>query len=184
MTKDRTIQVSKFLSLVLRHQPEKIGITLDPAGWVDVNELLSALARHGSPVSPEELQQVVATSDKKRFAFSEDGQQIRASQGHSVEVELGYQPAIPPAVLFHGTVERFLPSIQKIGLIKGQRHHVHLSRDQETATKVGQRRGKPVILTINSAAMAAEGIVFYLSANCVWLTDAVPARFIEFPKER
>jgi putative RNA 2'-phosphotransferase len=182
MSKDRTVQTSKFLSLVLRHQPEKIGITLDSAGWVDVRELLEALARHGSPLGEAELRHVVETSDKKRFAFSEDGLRIRASQGHSVDVELGYEPATPPDVLYHGTVSRFLPSIRAGGLDKGKRHHVHLSRDVETATKVGDRRGEAIVLTIDAAGMARDGLVFYVSANGVWLTDQVPPKYIRFPR--
>lgn len=183
MTKDRTTRVSKFLSLVLRHQPQKIGIELDEAGWVEVQTLLDALVSHNFPITPEELNQVVETSDKKRFAFSEDRHQIRASQGHSVQVELGYQPATPPDILYHGTVDRFLASIRKTGLIKGQRHHVHLSPDTETATKVGDRRGKAIILKINAAAMTKEGLLFYISANGVWLTDNVPPQFIQFPTD-
>jgi putative RNA 2'-phosphotransferase len=175
------IRVSKFLSLVLRHQPEKIGITLDSAGWVGVGELLDGLAKNDLDLTEVQLREVVASSDKKRFALSEDGLRIRASQGHSVEVELGYEPAAPPDLLYHGTVDRFLPSIREIGLIKGKRHHVHLSRDTETATKVGDRRGTAVILTIDAAAMMREGLVFFVSANGVWLTEAVPARFIAFP---
>jgi putative RNA 2'-phosphotransferase len=181
MSKDNTVHLSKFLSLVLRHQPDKIGITLDLAGWVEVSELLAAMARHGKGITEPELRHVVETSDKKRFALSEDGRQIRASQGHSVGVELGYSPATPPDVLYHGTVGRFLASIRATGLQKGQRHHVHLSRDIETATKVGDRRGEAVILTVDAAGMAREGLVFYVSANGVWLTDHVPARFIVFP---
>lgn len=182
MSNDRSIQTSKFLSLVLRHEPEKIGIALDSAGWVDVGELLAAMAGHGKAISEAELRQVVETSDKKRFALSEDGRRIRASQGHSVEVELGYAPATPPDLLYHGTVGRFLPSIRATGLQKGERHHVHLSRDIETAAKVGGRRGEAVILTVDAAGMAREGLVFYVSANGVWLTDHVPARFIAFPQ--
>ena len=174
--------LSKFLSLILRHQPEKVGLTLDEAGWVGVNELLAALARHGRPITRETLDHIVATSEKKRFAFSDDGGCIRASQGHSVEVELGYAPAAPPPLLYHGTVDRFLDSIREKGLIKGDRHHVHLSPDTATATTVGARRGKPVVLTIDAAAMAREGLLFYRSANGVWLTDHVPARFITFSK--
>jgi len=181
MSKDPVIHTSKFLSLVLRHQPEKIGITLDSAGWVDVATLIDAMAKHGKPLTELQLRHVVETSDKKRFALSEDGRRIRASQGHSVEVELGYEPTTPPDVLYHGTVERFLPSIRSGGLQKGQRHHVHLSRDVETATKVGDRRGEAVILSIDAAGMAREGLLFYVSANGVWLTDHVPAKFIRFP---
>src|SRR5260221_9788530 len=147
------IHLSKFLSLVLRHEPGKVGLTLDAAGWVGVAELLDALARHGRVVSRDKLLEIVATSDKKRFALSDDGERIRASQGHSVEVELGYAPATPPDVLYHGTVERFLASIRQGGLVKGARHHVHLSMDRVTATKVGDRRGEAVILTVDAAAM-------------------------------
>ena len=181
MSSDNAVRTSKFLSLVLRHQPEKIGIALDPAGWVDVSELLAAMARHGKAMTEMELRRVVETSDKKRFALSDDGRRIRASQGHSVEVELGYEPATPPDVLHHGTVGRFLASIRATGLQKGQRHHVHLSRDVETAQKVGGRRGEAVILTVDAGGMAREGLVFFVSANGVWLTDHVPARFIVFP---
>ena len=178
--KDRT-RLSKFLSLILRHQPEKVGLTLDEAGWVGVTELLDALTSHGHPITRETLLHIVATSEKKRFALSADGKRIRASQGHSVEVELGYAPATPPPLLYHGTVDRFLNSIREKGLIKGDRHHVHLSPDTTTATTVGARRGKPVLLTIDAAAMAREGVLFYVSANGVWLTDHVPVQFIVFP---
>ena len=181
MSANDPVKTSKFLSLVLRHQPEAIGVTLDPAGWVGVRELLDALAKHGRPLREDQLRHIVETSDKKRFAFSDDGLRIRASQGHSVEVELGYEPATPPDVLYHGTVGRFLDSIRVTGLQKGQRHHVHLSRDVETATKVGGRRGEAVLLQVDAAAMAGDGLVFYVSANGVWLTDHVPPKYITFP---
>lgn len=174
-------QTSKFLSLILRHEPEAVGITLDEGGWVVVDDLLAALARHGKPLSRGELEEIVATNDKKRFAFNDDGTQIRASQGHSVEVELAYQPATPPALLHHGTVERFLASIRAQGLIRGQRHHVHLSADDETAARVGARRGRPVVLTIDAAAMFAAAHLFYRSENGVWLTEHVPPIYIRFP---
>jgi putative RNA 2'-phosphotransferase len=140
------------------------------------------MARHGKGITEPELRHVVETSDKKRFALSEDGRQIRASQGHSVEVELGYEPATPPDVLFHGTVQRFLDSIRQKGLVKGKRHHVHLSVDVATARKVGDRRGEAVILRVDAAGMAQAGHLFYVSANGVWLTEGVPAGFIEFPQ--
>jgi putative RNA 2'-phosphotransferase len=181
MTKQRTTKVSKFLSLVLRHEPQKVGLTLDDAGWVDVRDLLDALARHGFPVEEIELNEVVATSDKKRFSFSDDGLRIRANQGHSVGVELGYTPVAPPEVLYHGTPERFVESIRESGLIKRQRHHVHLSVDEATASKVGERRGRPVILKIDASRMHRDGIEFYVSANGVWLTDHVPAKYIALP---
>jgi putative RNA 2'-phosphotransferase len=180
MNEKDQVRLSKFLSLILRHEPGRVGLALDEAGWVGMAELLDAMARHGHVVTREALLHVVETSDKKRFALSEDSQRIRASQGHSVEVELGYEPATPPAVLYHGTVDRFLDSIRAKGLVKGERHHVHLSADVETATRVGARRGRAVVLTIDAAGMAQEGLLFYLSANGVWLTDHVPARFIGF----
>ena len=126
-----------------------------------------------------ELDEIVATSDKQRFAFSDDGRRIRASQGHSVEVDLGYHPAEPPDVLFHGTVEKFLPSIREQGLLKGTRHHVHLSPDEETAHKVGQRRGKPVILKVNASEMYTAKFAFFVTPNAVWLTEHVPPQYIE-----
>jgi len=183
MTTQRATKISKFLSLVLRHEPQKIGIALDDAGWVDVRELLDALARYGFAVDESELREVVATSDKKRFSFSDDGLRIRANQGHSVEVDLGYQSAAPPDVLYHGTPEKFVESIRRGGLIKGERHHVHMSADEATASKVGERRGLPVILKINAIRMHRDGNEFYLSANGVWLTDHVPAKYIEFPPD-
>ncbi|MFT3699057.1 MAG: RNA 2'-phosphotransferase [Kofleriaceae bacterium] len=174
-------QKSKFLSLVLRHEPERIGITLDPSGWTPVDALLAAFANHGQPLTRAELDELVATSDKKRFALSDDGTMIRANQGHSVEVDLDLPPATPPSRLFHGTVAQFLPSIQGKGLIKGERHHVHLSADLDTAKKVGGRRGKPEILIVHADDMVAAGHTFFVSDNGVWLTDHVPAEFIEFP---
>lgn len=170
--------MSKRLSFVLRHQPDSIGITLDEAGWVAVDELLPALARSGLRLSRAELDAVVAANDKRRFAFDESGTRIRASQGHSVPVALGYRSQIPPGVLFHGTVQRFLPAILDEGLRPGNRHAVHLSPDVATATTVGRRRGRPVVLRVDAAAMVADGFAFTRSANGVWLTDAVPARYL------
>jgi len=174
------VRTSKFLSLVLRHQPEKIGISLDEAGWVGVDELLAACARHGVTITRGELDELVAASDKQRFAFNDDRTRIRANQGHSVQVELGYAQADPPAVLFHGTPTKFLDAIRREGLKKMQRHHVHLSPTRETAEKVGQRRGQEVVLTIDARRMHADGITFYRTPNDVWLVDAVPAEYITF----
>jgi len=179
MTDKETVRTSKFLSLILRHEPERVGLKLDSAGWVGVNELLEAVNRNGVSLSLDELKHVVTANDKKRFAFSEDGQRIRASQGHSVEVDLQYERQTPPEFLYHGTPERFLESIRATGLNKGQRHHVHLSPDPQTATKVGQRRGRPIVLTIRSGEMHRHGHIFYRSANGVWLVDHVPPQFIE-----
>jgi putative RNA 2'-phosphotransferase len=172
------VRVSKRLSYVLRHRPESVGLTLDPRGWVAVDDLLAALAAHGLPVTRAELEHVVATNDKRRFALDPTGSFIRASQGHSVAVELGYQPVPPPAELFHGTVDRFLDAIRREGLRPGGRHAVHLSPDRPTAEAVGARRGRPVVLRIDAATMADDGYLFCRSANGVWLVDAVPPRYL------
>ena len=181
---DRTLtEISKFLSYVLRHKPEAIGITLDDQGWIGVDELLAAAARHGKAVTRELLDKVVATNDKQRFTFSPDGRSIRANQGHSLDVDLALEPVKPPELLYHGTVERFIASIREQGLIRGQRQHVHLSCDRETAARVGQRRGKPVVLIVESGRMHRAGHQFFRSANGVWLTDAVPSDYLRFPTE-
>ncbi|HLL21936.1 MAG TPA: RNA 2'-phosphotransferase [Kofleriaceae bacterium] len=174
-------RVSKFLSLVLRHDPARIGITLDEAGWTDVDALLAACAAHGVAITRAELDALVASSDKQRYALSPDGARIRANQGHSVPVSLGLLPATPPERLYHGTVDAALPGIRAQGIVKGARHHVHLSADMPTATKVGSRRGKPVLLVVRAAEMAAAGHVFYRSENGVWLADHVPPAFIDVP---
>ena len=176
-------RISKFLSLVLRHDPARLGITLDSAGWTDVAALLEACVAHGVAFTRDQLVDVVATSDKQRFALSSDGTRIRANQGHSVEVELELAPATPPAVLYHGTIARFLPSIREHGLLKGLRHHVHLSADLATAKHVGGRRGKPVVLTVRAADMVAARHAFFVSQNGVWLTEHVPAEYLELPPE-
>jgi putative RNA 2'-phosphotransferase len=176
----RLVRVSKFLSLVLRHQPARIGIELDRAGWVDVSVLLAACRAHGFPVTREELGAVVRENDKQRFAFNEDGTRIRASQGHSVGVELGYAPLAPPPVLYHGTATRLLASIRARGLSKGGRHHVHLSADAATAAKVGARHGEPHVIEVASGRMHADGYEFYRSDNGVWLTEHVPAKYLVF----
>ncbi len=174
----RLVTISKFLAKYLRHAPQALGLTLQPGGWVSVDDLLTASKRVGFAISYDELIECVETNDKKRFSFDDTGDLIRANQGHSVEVDLQLEQKDPPEVLFHGTVERFLPSIMMEGLKKGKRHHVHLSKDVDTARKVGARRGKPVILKVNAGRMHAEGFLFYLSANGVWLTDWVPAVFL------
>jgi len=176
---NRNFQLSKFLSFVLRHRPEEIGIKLDSNGWVDVSDLLRACAAHGKPFTREDLEYIVANNNKKRFALSEDGQKIRASQGHSLEIELGYDSATPPEFLYHGTATRFMDSIRREGLVKGSRHHVHLSADIKTAISVGSRHGEPVVLKIRAGEMAKAGFTFYLSANGVWLVEHIPFKFIE-----
>lgn len=177
----RLVHLSKFLSLVLRHDPGTIGITLDPSGWVPVDELLSAAARSGKQITREQLDEVVATNDKKRFAFSPDGTLIRASQGHSVEVDLGLAPVEPPERLFHGTATRSVEAIRAEGLVRQSRQHVHLSPDEETAIRVGQRHGKPVVLIVRAGQMHRNGHAFYQSDNGVWLTASVPPEYLEIP---
>lgn len=171
--------VSKFLSLVLRHEPHRIGIALDEAGWTSVDELLRKAAAAGCPFSRATLEEVVANSDKQRFAFSEDGLHIRANQGHSIEIDLDLPALEPPDVLFHGTASRFVESILSSGLERRERHHVHLTQHRQTAVSVGQRYGEPVIMRIDAQAMFAEGHEFRCSANGVWLVDAVPTKFIQ-----
>ncbi len=170
------VKVSKRLSYVLRHRPDSVGITLGADGWVDIDALLEALASHGMRLGRDELMTVVNGNDKKRFAVQEN--RIRANQGHSVEVELGYPAATPPDVLYHGTASRNLISIFAGGLVRGERHHVHLSADVDTALKVGARHGFPVVLSVNAKDMAAMGYQFFLSDNAVWLTAKVPPEFL------
>ena len=171
--------VSKYLALVLRHKPEAAGLVLDAEGWAPVDDVLRAVRRRFGAFSGADLQELVRSNDKQRYALDETGTRIRASQGHSVQVELGLEPVAPPPLLYHGTAARFLPSILDRGLVKGKRHHVHLSGDIETARKVGARRsGETAILEVRAADMAAAGHLFYRSANGVWLTEAVPPRWL------
>ena len=179
----QTVKLSKFLSYVLRHHPDAIGLELDEGGWVSVDELLAAWRRHKHPISREELEEVVATNDKKRFSLSPDRRRIRANQGHSVPVDLGLAPLEPPELLYHGTVQRVLDSIRRQGLLRGQRHHVHLSGDPETARRVGRRRGRPVVLVVEAGRMHREGAKFYRSANRVWLTESVPPEYLRLHDE-
>lgn len=172
--------ISKFLSLILRHSPGTIGLKLDYNGWADVEQLLSKSKEHNQPFSKEDLEEIVTTNDKQRFIFNESKTKIRANQGHSIEVELDLQSQVPPELLYHGTVEKFLVIIKTEGLQKMGRQHVHLSKDIETAKKVGSRRGEPIILSVSSAAMFKDGYIFYLSENGVWLTNDVPAAYINF----
>jgi putative RNA 2'-phosphotransferase len=174
MEEDRMIRLSKRMSKALRHKPERVGLALDPHGWVAVTDLLNALG-----VAEEELREVVARNDKQRFTI--EGDRIRANQGHSVEVDLGLPVATPPNTLFHGTVAQFLDDILRDGLRPMSRHDVHLSPDVETARRVGARRGRPVILTVDAKAMSDAGHEFRLSANGVWLTQHVPAPYLACP---
>lgn len=176
-------RTSKFVSLVLRHQPQLIGVTLDENGWTDVDTLLAGLAKHGVELTRDQLFAVARDSDKQRFALSADRTRIRANQGHSVAIELDLPDATPPARLYHGTFAESVASIRATGLSKGKRHGVHMAAETDTASKVGMRRGAPVILTIRADEMVAEGHHFQVSANGVWLTEHVPARYIDFPSE-
>ena len=173
----RLITISKYLAKHLRHAPYELGLTLQQGGWVPVADLLAA-AGHGFPISHDDLVECVGAKDKRRYAIDGTGDLIRANQGHRVEVARHLEEREPPEVLYHGTVEGFLPSIVENDLNKGKRQHVHLSRDVEPARKVGARRGKPVILEIAAARMHREGHKFFVSANGVWLTDAVPPAYL------
>lgn len=174
-------KISKFLSLVLRHRPEVIGLGLDENGWTTVEHLLTQMNENGRAIDLKILEEVVANNDKKRFAFNEDKTKIRASQGHSIKVNLGYEAIEPPETLFHGTATRFVNSIRKQGIITKGRHQVHLSKDQKTATTVGARHGVPVVLIVQSSEMQKDGYLFYQSENGVWLTNHVPTQYISFP---
>ena len=178
------VKVSKFLSLVLRHRPETIDLKLDAQGWAEIDQLLDCMQRSNQEIDRPTLEMVVAENDKQRFTISADGKRIRANQGHSLKsVELKLHPLEPPDELYHGTVSQFIESIRDHGLKKQNRHHVHLSSDQETARRVALRRGRPVILRVKSKAMYADGLAFFLSANGVWLTESVPTKYLEFPKQ-
>ncbi|MAT72698.1 MAG: RNA 2'-phosphotransferase [Planctomycetaceae bacterium] len=171
-------KISKRLSYVLRHRPDSVGLVLGEGGWVRVDDLLAALAGNGKAVSQPVLVRVVVENDKQRFEFSEDGLRIRARQGHSAKVDLGYQPATPPDVLYHGTATRHLDSILQQGLVKGRRHHVHMSTNKETMLQVGMRHGKPVLLSVDAKRMLANGHQFFVTGNHVWLTDHVPPEYL------
>lgn len=172
------VRLSRRLAFVLRHAPESVGLRLDEAGWVDVDALLAALGAHGVPVSRARLDRLVAADPKRRYALDASGTRVRASQGHSVPVDLGHLPQEPPAELFHGTPVRVVPAILAGGLRRGPRHAVHLSPDVATARAVGARRGRAAVLRVDAAAMAADGATFTRSANDVWLVEAVAPRYL------
>lgn len=173
-------KLSRFLSLILRHEPGAAGITLDEHGWADVEALLSGVRRTGRQIDMDTLERIVRENNKQRYSFNEDHTKIRANQGHSIHVDVELKETQPPQYLYHGTASRFLPAIHREGIRKMGRQHVHLSGDFQTAVAVGRRHGAPVVITVNAAAMARDGIVFYLSANGVWLCEYVsPEYFIE-----
>lgn len=179
MDNTRLVKISKYLSKHLRHQPERLGLTLASGGWVEIDALLAACKAHNLSISRAELEEVVEENDKQRFSFDSTGRMIRANQGHSVDVDLGLKAVAPPPLLYHGTAERNVESILKDGLRRMARHHVHLSKDIETAVKVGARHGKPFVLEVMAEAMAEAGYKFYQSANGVWLTDDVPPQYLK-----
>lgn len=176
------IKLGRFLSLVLRHRPSAAGITLDAHGWADVDELLSGVRRTGRRIDMDTLERIVRENNKRRYSFNEDHTKIRANQGHSIPVDVELKKEIPPRRLYHGTVERFLPSIRREGIRKMGRQYVHLSADYQTAEEVGRRRGTPVVIVIDAEAMARDGAVFYLSENGVWLCDHVAPEYFLDPE--
>lgn len=178
MTEQHKKKTSKFLSYILRHHPEFINLNLDENGWANVDELITKSTNDSQGFTFEELDEIVETNDKKRFIFNEDKTRIRANQGHSIDINLALIPQQPPEFLYHGTAQSNIDSILEKGIEKRNRQHVHLSQDIETATKVGMRHGKPIILTINTEKMFDDGIEFYLSENNVWLTDFVDIKYI------
>ncbi len=173
------VRLSKFLSLVLRHRPEALGITLDDNGWTDANQLVVQLRDKGWPADRAVLDRLVSDNPKKRFAYNESGDKIRASQGHSVAVTLGYSAKEPPAMLYHGTGQQSVPGILTVGIEKRKRHHVHLSPDIPTALNVGRRHGQPAVFIVKALEMYRLQYTFFLSDNGVWLTDYVPPGFLE-----
>ena len=179
MNNSRLIKISKYLSKYLRHRPDSIGIQLAPGGWVPVSELLDACQKHNFPIQLNELKEVVAQNDKQRFSFDSIGTQIRANQGHSIEIDLQLEAVIPPDILYHGTSIGAVDSILKEGISKMSRNHVHLSIDIQTAKKVGSRHGIPAILTVDATAMYSDSYTFYCSENGVWLVDSVPQKYLK-----
>jgi len=178
MDEKRLVKLSKYLSHHLRHQPQALGLTLEPGGWVAVETLLAAMARHGVTISRAELDEIVVRNNKQRFAFDATGARIRASQGHSVDVDLQLAPTAPPATLYHGTARATVDAILREGLRKMRRQHVHLTADIATAVNVGGRHGAPSVLAVDAAAMARDGFPFFCSENGVWLTESVPPRYL------
>lgn len=171
------VETSRYISLILRHKPETIGITLDEHGWANVDELIAGVNKT-HPLTMDLLEEIVMTDDKMRYSFNEDKTLIRANQGHSIPVDVELEEVAPPEYLYHGTGEKYIASIDKQGLIPKSRLYVHLSSDTDTALKVGKRHGKPVIYRINCKAMIEHGYKFYRSVNDVWLTKSVPIEFL------
>lgn len=181
MSDKQLVRLSKWISLRLRHDPAGIGLAVDSAGWAAVDDLIAASARHGVRFDRAALHTVVDQNNKRRFEFDETGTRIRARQGHSIDVELGYAEAAPPDLLYHGTADRFLAEIELSGLLPMSRHDVHLSADLATAHAVGARHGRPIVLSVDAAAMAAHGHTFRVTGNGVWLTATVPPQYLREP---
>lgn len=179
MKKEDDISLGKFISLILRHRPEKIGITIEKQGaWANVSELIGGMNKVGKNIDINTLERIVKENNKQRYSFNEDHTKIRANQGHSIEVYIDFQEKVPPKTLYHGTAERFLESIKKTGINKMDRLYVHLSKDEETAIAVGKRHGKPIVLKINTEEMIKDGYKFYLSENNVWLCEDIPWKYV------
>jgi len=174
---------SKFLSLVLRHKPEEIGLVLDINGWANIDELMIKTNVYGIQINLEFLKEIVSTNEKKRFSFNDDFTKIRANQGHSVEVDVELKEMFPPAMLYHGTATRFLSEIMQSGLNKMNRLHVHLTDNYSTALKTGERHGKAIVLEVDAKAMSERGIKFFISENKVWLVDHVPVQYLKSASE-
>lgn len=179
MSKEKHKSLSKFLSLILRHKPEVINITLDKHGWANVNELINNInSKSNYKIDMQILEEIIETDNKMRYSFNEDKTLIRANQGHSIKVDVELNEEVPPEILYHGTAEKYVESIDKEGLVPKSRLYVHLSKDSDTATKVGSRHGKPVVYRIDSAKMHMDGFKFYISENGVWLTKEVPVQYL------
>ena len=175
----KTTNISRYIALLLRHHPEKAGLCLDEHGWVEVEALIQGVRRRYPEVNRAVLDEIVARDSKQRYAYNQDKTCIRANQGHSIPVDVELKQALPPAILYHGTGEKYVESIQKIGLIPKSRLYVHLSTDIQTAIQVGKRHGQPVVYQIDTQQMIHDGFIFYISANHIWLTKAVPVQYLK-----
>ena len=176
--KNDDVSLGRFISLVLRHEPSAAGIELDSEGWADVGGLIRGVCNTGRKLDMETLERIVRENNKQRYSFNEDKTKIRANQGHSIDVHIDMKIMMPPDVLYHGTSDAFLNSTKEKGILKMSRQYVHLSKDMETAIKVGKRHGKPVVLVIDTARMSADGFVFRLSDNGVWQSEDIPWKYV------
>lgn len=185
LNKKQRDDISKLLSYVLRHAPESMGLVLDRDGWADIDTLISNAHQHGHTFDNQMLHEVVETNEKKRFTLSEDGQRIRAAQGHSTgQVQVQHVEKTPPAQLYHGTASRFMTSIEVQGLIPGSRHYVHLTESPETAMAVGKRYGQPVLLAVDVQGMRQAGVRFFQADNGVWLVESVLAAYLKTVEDK